>query len=90
VTGSSSGQAESFSHPVTADNPEFNLLCSVKIRNLRTQINIMENMLWFRTVSLLKRKCVAGLPDSSVGLLTVMGSSHGQAVSVRVWKWFFN
>jgi hypothetical protein len=41
VTGSSSGQAERFSHPVTAYNPECISLCSVNIRNSRTQINIV-------------------------------------------------
>jgi hypothetical protein len=50
----------SFSHPVTAYKHEFNSLCSANIRNSRTQINIVGNMLWLRTVSLLKKKCVAG------------------------------
>jgi hypothetical protein len=31
----------SFSHPVTAYNPEINSLCSVNIRNSRTQIKIV-------------------------------------------------
>jgi hypothetical protein len=28
--------------------------------------------------------------DGSVGLRTDMGWSHGQAVTVRTYKWFFN
>jgi hypothetical protein len=36
------------------------------------------------------KEIMCSRPDYAVGFRTDMGWSHGQAVSVRIYKWFFN
>jgi hypothetical protein len=77
-TDTSSGQAESFSHPVTAYNPE---LC--KHQKFK-DTNQYSGEIWCGLELFIIKEKMCSRPDTSVDLLTVMGSSHSQAVSVRV------
>jgi hypothetical protein len=88
VKGLSSSQAARFSNPVTAYNLEFNSL-DCKHQKFEDKYQYGGEICYGLELFIIK-EIMCSWPDGSVGLWTDIGWSHGQAVSVRIYKCFCN